>query len=179
MTKAQTGSLGMMVAAALAGATAMGGSVGGLDAVRVAPGGTVSGVIASTTLDAVRLAPEGHVAVPALDETGCRVPMLVWRCRGDVLTLTYAFDMEIAAHDAAALRVWPERAGAGLATPAAWPLTRNRRNVEVPAPVAAQIGEGGEVHLRLNDPGTGSELLDRFDLSALPAALATLPCAPD
>lgn len=144
-----------------------------------------SGVQADSVggLEAVRVAPAGHVALPALDETGCRVPMLVWRCHGGALALIWAFDMQIDPADAPALRFWAERDGAVLDRPAAWPLTASHRNAEVPAPVAdallAAVADGSEVRLRLSDPASGSELEDRFALEGVGAALGGLPCVPD
>lgn len=144
-----------------------------------------TGVAAETVggLAVVPAVPVGHVAVAALDETGCRVPMLVWRCRGDTLTLLYAFDMEIPTQDAAALRFRVERDGAILAGPDAWPLTANRRNAELPASVTTLLvsadGKGDVVTMHLEDPASGSTLRDRFDLSTAVSRIAALPCTSD
>ncbi|MBK5926193.1 hypothetical protein CCR87_02300 [Rhodobaculum claviforme] len=147
---------------------------------QAAPHGALAGTIGGLPVTPVSPAP--MVTVPALDETGCRVPMLVWRCRNDALTLVYAFDMDVAPETAGALRLWVEQEGRVLSDPAAWPLTASHRNATVPAAAAAELlraaQDGAEVLLRLDDPATGSELRDRFALTDVAPALAALPCTP-
>ena len=63
-------------------------------AVAAAPADTIGG------LRVVPSTPSGHAMVPALDDTGCRVPMLVWRCRDGALSLVYAFAMDVAPGEA-------------------------------------------------------------------------------
>lgn len=144
-----------------------------------------AGAMAETVggLEAVQVAPAGHVTVTALDDTACRVPMLVWRCEGGSLAMIYAFDMEVAPETADRLRIWAERDGTALSDPDAWPLTASHRNAKVPAPVAAELlaaaRDGAEVHMRLEDPVSEAALRDRFALSGVGAALQALPCAPD
>jgi len=144
-----------------------------------------TGVAAETIggLDVVPAVPVGHVTVAALDETGCRVPMLVWRCRDATLTVVYAFDTEVPAQDAAALRFRIERDGVIQAGPDAWPLTTNRRNAEVPASAASLLQSAADkaevVTMHMDDPASGAALRDRFDLSTVVARIANLPCTPD
>ena len=101
--------------------------------------------------DVVPAVPVGYVTVAALDDTGCCVPMLVWRCRDATLTILYAFDMDVPVQDAPALRFRIERDGVILAGPDAWPLTANRRNAEVPAS-AASLAQSAAGKAKCNHP---------------------------
>jgi hypothetical protein len=118
------------------------------------------------------------ILLPALDETGCRAPRLIWRCRAEGVEVIYAFDMEIAEGTQPEIEVRID--GRSLALAGEWPLSTARRNASVPDPAgftAAALG-GSEVLFRLADAASGAELADRFALAGLEAQLAGLKCGP-
>lgn len=125
----------------------------------------------------VRPAGSDLVMLPALDETGCRTPMLIWRCQNDRTKVIYAFDMEIAAGITPEITVAID--GQSLAQNMEWQLSRTRRNALLtdPAGFTAAARSGREVWFRVVDPQSTAELFDRFDLTGLVMRLEELPCA--
>lgn len=174
----------LRAAALLAGALAAAGAGAGAGASEPRIGGLAVSPVAPSSAPGPR---PSHAGVPALDATGCRVPLLVARCRTGGMELVWAFDMPIAPGAESALAFDLQLGGRSVGRPddgadaaAPWPLSANRRTATLPPAAAravlAALPAGGEAVFRLDDPASGSVLRDRFDLPAFAAALAGLDC---
>lgn len=132
----------------------------------------------------VRLGPDGsHAVSPALNDTGCRGAMIVWRCDAEgAVRVLLALDMDFEGDSAGLARAAVAVDGAPVLAPALRPLSPNRRNLTLTPDEAATLTRaalaGGVAVVNAEDPGSGGTLEDRFALGGLEVALQTLGCAP-
>lgn len=133
----------------------------------------------------VRLSGDGgYAASRALNDTGCRGAMIVWRCDAQgVVRVLLALDMDFAGDAAGLARAAVAVDGAPVLAPALRTLSPNRRNLTLTPEEASALTRaaltGGVAVVSAEDPGSRGTLEDRFALGGLEAALQTLGCAPE